>query len=72
MIFLMFAPMSVNAQEEKKEKKKTNIIKEFYQDFLKYGTVYAAGDIRNSYEPSRREYFVRTNQSGTYSIFHKS
>jgi hypothetical protein len=64
MIFLMFAPMSVNAQEEKKEKKKTNIIKEFYQDFLKYGTVYAAGDIRNSYEPSRREYFVRTNQSG--------
>ena len=36
------------AQEEKKVKK--NFFKEFYNDFLKYGTIYAAGDIRNAYE----------------------
>ena len=45
------------------------IFKELYKDFLKYGTVYAAGDISNSYEPSRKEYFVRTNDNGSiYSI----
>ena len=32
--------------------------KEIYEDFLKYGTVYAAGDIRNAYENSRNDYFV--------------
>ena len=56
------------AQESKKEKK-DSFIKEFYNDFLKYGTIYGAGDIRNSYEPARKEYFVRTNDNGSiYSI----
>ncbi len=51
------------------DNKKNGILKEFYNDFLKYGTIYAAGDIRNSYEPSRKEYFVRTNDNGSiYSI----
>ena len=40
------------------------ILKEFYQDFLKYGTVYAAGDISNSYEASRKEYFVERPADG--------
>lgn len=39
-------------------------LKEFYQDFLKYGTVYAAGDISNSYEASRKEYFVERPEDG--------
>ena len=50
------------AQEEKKVKK--NFFKEFYQDFLKYGTVYAAGDIRNAYENSRKDYFVERPANG--------
>ena len=56
------------AQKEVKEKK-DSFLKEFYNDFLKYGTIYGAGDIRNSYEPARKEYFVRTNDNGSiYSI----
>lgn len=50
------------AQEEKKVKK--NFFKEFYQDFLKYGTIYAAGDIRNAYENSRKDYFVERPADG--------
>ena len=50
------------AQEEKKVKK--NFFKEFYQDFLKYGTVYAAGDIRNAYENSRKDFFVERPANG--------
>ena len=47
----------------------TNVIqaqflKEFYEDFLKYGTVYAAGDIQNAYESSRKEYFVERPEDG--------
>lgn len=41
------------------------VFKTVYQDFLKYGTVYAAGDASNSYEASRKEYFVRTPDGGT-------
>ena len=35
-----------------------------YKDFLKYSTVYVAGDIRNSYESSRKEYFVERPEEG--------
>ena len=38
--------------------------KEIYEDFLKYGTVYAAGDIRNAYENSRKDYFVARPADG--------
>ena len=55
MIFLMvFTVNSVNAQ----------FFKEIYEDFLKYGTVYAAGDIRNAYENSRKDYFVERPADG--------
>ena len=60
----MLTPFSVDAQE-KKEKKKVNILKEFYNDFLKYGTIYAAGDIRNSYENSRKDFFVERPEGGS-------
>jgi hypothetical protein len=40
-----------------------------YKDFLKYGTVYGAGDLSNSIEAAERSYFVRTNSDGNlYSI----
>ncbi len=43
--------------------------KELYDDFLKYGTLYAAGDIKNSYESSRKEYFVeRPAEGDLYAI----
>jgi len=55
-IFLSF---SVNAQ----------LAKEIYNDFLKYGTVYGAGDISNSIEAAEPTYFLRTNPDGSlYSI----
>ena len=40
-----------------------------YKDFLKYGTVYGAGDINNSIEAAEPTYFLRTNPDGSlYSI----
>ena len=43
--------------------------KEIYDDFLKYGTVYAAGDISNAYENSRKDYFVaRPDDGNLYEI----
>ena len=45
------------------------VFKEIYKDFLKYGTVYAAGDISNSVEAAEPTYFLRTNLDGSiYSI----
>ena len=47
----------------------TNLKAQFIKDLFKYSTFYAAGDINNSYEPTRKEYFVRTNDNGSiYSI----
>jgi len=44
-------------------------LKDVYKDFLKYGTVYGAGDISNSVEAAEQTYFLRTNQDGSlYSI----
>ena len=48
---------------------KDKFFKSLYKDFLKYGTVYGAGDISNSVEASQPTYFLRTNQDGSiYSI----
>ena len=56
ILMLVFLFTSVNVQAQ--------FLKEFYEDFLKYGTVYAAGDIQNAYESSRKEYFVERPQDG--------
>ena len=56
--------MSISGQEVKK-----SLIKSFYDDFLKYGTIYGAGDISNSIEAAEPTYFLRTNPDGSlYSI----
>ena len=59
MLSLLFS-LNINAQE----KEKKNFFKEFYNDFLKYGTIYAAGDIRNAYENSRKDFFVERPADG--------
>ncbi len=46
------------------EKEKGKFFKTIYQDFLKYGTVYAAGDVRNAYENSRKDFFVERPADG--------
>jgi len=48
---------------------KDKFFKSIYKDFLKYGTVYVAGDISNSIEAAEPTYFLRTNPDGSlYSI----
>jgi hypothetical protein len=48
---------------------KDKFFKSIYKDFLKYGTIYGAGDISNSIEAAEPTYFLRTNQDGSlYSI----
>ena len=43
--------------------------KNLYEDFLKYGTIYGAGDINNSIEAEESTYFVRTGDGdGLYDI----
>jgi hypothetical protein len=58
----------VSSQSEtikvKKDKKPFTFFKDVYKDFLKYGTIYAAGDIRNAYENSRKDYFVERPADG--------
>ncbi len=57
---LTLLTLTVNGQEKEKGK----FFKTIYQDFLKYGTVYAAGDIRNAYENSRKDFFVERPADG--------
>ena len=45
--------------------KAQNFINSLYEDFLKYGTIYGAGEIRNSVEAPYPTYVVRTNENGS-------
>jgi hypothetical protein len=54
LILLLFTLLSFGQE-------KNNFFKSIYKDFLKYGTVYGAGDISNSVEASEPTYFLRTN-----------
>ena len=56
-LFIFLISFSSNAQ----------FFKSIYEDFLKYGTVYSAGNISNAkLEPTR--YFVRTNPDNLYDV----
>ncbi len=57
---LTLLTFTINGQEKEKGK----FFKTIYQDFLKYGTVYAAGDVRNAYENSRKDFFVERPADG--------
>ena len=77
-LILLFAFVSASAQvivndtiQEKKIVKKYKVKKFFkniYKEFFKYGTLYVAGDVRNSYEQQRKNYFVRTNPENLYDV----
>ena len=55
--------------QEPKALGKDKFFKSIYKDFLKYGTVYGAGEISNSVEAAEPTYFLRTNPDGSlYSI----
>jgi len=64
VLFVLFLSVQTQAQEDK-----PGFFKSIYTDFLKYGTIYGAGDISNSVEAEEQTYFLRTNQDGSlYSI----
>ena len=64
IIFAILFSIQLQAQEEK-----SGFFKSIYKDFLKYGTIYGAGDISNSVEAAEPTYFLRTNLDGSiYSI----
>ena len=47
---LISSPISSQEILETPIKEKGTFFKSIYQDFLKYGTIYGAGDIKNSIE----------------------
>jgi hypothetical protein len=59
-IVTVLISVSISGQEVKK-----TLLKSFYDDFLTYGTLYAAGDVSNSIEASESTYFVRTGENGS-------
>lgn len=59
LILLIVVLLSFNAQSQ--------FLKGLYDDFLKYGTVYAAGNIGNA-KLEQTKYFVRTNPDNLYDI----
>jgi len=59
---ILLVSFNLTAQEQKK-----NFFKEVYNDFLKYGTVYAAGNIENS-QLVQPNYFIRTDPEDFYGI----
>ena len=59
VVLLFLFSLNINAQ---------SFFKQVYDDFLKYGTIYGAGDIKNSIEAKDNIYFVRTNPENLYDI----
>ena len=49
----------------KAQNKAQNFVNSLYKDFLKYGTIYGAGEVRNSVEAPYPTYIVRTNENGS-------
>ncbi len=49
----------------KAQNKAQNFVNSLYKDFLKYGTIYGAGEVRNSVEAPYPTYVVRTNENGS-------
>ena len=60
LVISLFVYVVAFAQEDK-----PSLFKGLYEDFLQYGTVYGAGDMRNSIEAKDPIYFVRTNPNGS-------
>ena len=56
LLFLL-SSLTLSAQD-------SSFLKSLYKDFLKYGTIYGAGEISSSYEEKTNIYVVRTNPNG--------
>jgi len=78
VIIYLLAALTFNAQAQvivepsnkevnklKRGFKKQNMFSKVYEDFLKYGTLYMAGDVSNPYQKQSIDYIVRTNPSGS-------
>ena len=63
-LLVLVAFLLVSSVALGQENKKDNIFDKVYDELFKYGTVYVAGDMRNSFETQSPSYFVRTNPSG--------
>ena len=58
LIVILFSNQFLQAQ----------FLNDLYKDFLKYGTFYAAGKAKNSYQQPRKDYFLaRPSEDGLYS-----
>ena len=69
LLFTLLSFTLLSFGQEPKALGKDKFFKSVYKDFLKYGTIYGAGDISNSVEASEPTYFLRTNPDGSlYSI----
>ena len=64
--FITFLILLISFNSIPQEEKK-NFFKEIYNDFLKYGTVYAAGNIENA-QLVQPNYFIRTDPEDFYGI----
>jgi len=61
VLLLIFLAFSVNVSGQ--------FVNTLYEDFLKYGTIYAAGNASNAYESSRKDYFLaRAGEGGLYEV----
>ena len=60
LLIILMLLISSNAQAQ--------FFKDLYDDFFKYGTFYVAGDVNNSYETQRKDYFIRTDPDDLYAI----
>jgi len=63
-ILVLIVALLISSPVLSQEKEKKNFFKEIYKDFLKYGTVYGAGDIKNSIEAKESTFFVRPPEGG--------
>jgi hypothetical protein len=59
LLFILIMLLSSNANAQ--------FFKDLYNDFLKYGTVYAAGNIGNA-KSETPQYFIRTNPDDLYAV----
>ena len=67
-LLVLVAFLLVSSVALGQENKKDNIFDKVYDELFKYGTVYVAGDMRNSFETQSPSYFVRTNPNNLYDV----
>ncbi|QDP67763.1 MAG: hypothetical protein GOVbin3530_22 [Prokaryotic dsDNA virus sp.] len=64
-VFTFNLQAQVVTQDDLVIQNKESVFKKVYDDFLKYGTFYVAGNINNPYQKQSIDYVVRTNPSGS-------